>query len=315
MDTMTLYEEKAVNEIIKWRDEKEGLVSKTISLITKPLGWMFDDMLPEKMAIKIENSIMTFMELLKDVAAWTFSEEAILKKAEKQQIYVSKISELKGQDMKKLDILAKGYFMPNKIIASLEGGGFGLGGATLVPVDIMGLFTLGFRAVQQIGSCYGFDLKEPRFSAIVMYIFSVCSNSSVFNKTLALADMRCTAKVILNDLAYRQIVEDTNAGIIAVLSLNRLTSTKVFTEFIEQSPVALLSLNSLAFNPKEIAKYFTKKKLAQLIPVLGSGVGAGINYWFLNSTCETSYMLFRELFLSEKYAEYRQNCTFRGVSS
>ena len=52
--------------------------------------------------------------------------------------------------------------------------------------------------------------------------------------------------------------------------------------------------------PREIAKNIVGRKLGQAIPIAGAAVGAGINYWFTSETAETSYMLFRALFLERK---------------
>jgi len=52
--------------------------------------------------------------------------------------------------------------------------------------------------------------------------------------------------------------------------------------------------------PREIAKNLIGAKLGQMIPLAGAAVGAGINYWFTTQTAETSYMLFRSLYIERK---------------
>ena len=52
--------------------------------------------------------------------------------------------------------------------------------------------------------------------------------------------------------------------------------------------------------PREIAKNLGARKLAQLIPVAGAAVGAGVNYWFTDQTAKTAFMLFRSLYLERK---------------
>jgi hypothetical protein len=42
------------------------------------------------------------------------------------------------------------------------------------------------------------------------------------------------------------------------------------------------------------------RKIAQTIPIAGAAVGAGINYWFTTETAETTYMMFRALYLERK---------------
>ena len=52
--------------------------------------------------------------------------------------------------------------------------------------------------------------------------------------------------------------------------------------------------------PREIAKNIGGRKIAQMIPIAGAAIGAGINYWFTTETAETAFMLFRALYIERK---------------
>ncbi len=53
----------------------------------------------------------------------------------------------------------------------------------------------------------------------------------------------------------------------------------------------------------DIANNITRRKLAQTIPIVGSAVGAGFNYWFLSNTTRGAYMIFRDMHLRRKYVD------------
>ena len=52
--------------------------------------------------------------------------------------------------------------------------------------------------------------------------------------------------------------------------------------------------------PREIAKNLGAQKLAQMIPIAGAAVGAGVNYWFTDQTAQAAVMLSRALYLERK---------------
>ncbi|RKX20086.1 MAG: hypothetical protein DRP26_02320 [Candidatus Zixiibacteriota bacterium] len=272
------YEKKVKKEIIKWQNEKEGVLAKIFNFITTPIEWTVNKVVPDAVIKTVNKAVLGFMEMLKDVAFWTFSDRDIIKEAQKSGIEITKITELEGYNLEKLDKIAHKYFTSNKIIAALEGGGCGLGGFALIAADIPVLFTINFRVIQQIGSCYGFDMKDPKISMVVMGIFGVGSTTSAAAKAAALVDMHITVEALAKGWTYKKIAETTQSG----------TIIKAIKSFSQQLP-------------KKIANNITKRKLAQLIPFFGAVAGAGFNYWFTSNVAKSAYMIFRELYLKRKH--------------
>ena len=191
---------------------------------------------------------------------------------------VSDYRELRDQDIEKLDQLAHRYFGTNKVIAALEGAGCGWGGLALTAVDIPLLFTVSFRAVQQIGSCYGFNMEDPNMHPIMMSVFNAGSAASSTAKAGALADARVAALAFGKNWPYEKVAKYTFTGVVA-------RTLKERTKHL----------------PKDIAGNVTKRKFAQAIPIFGAVVGAGFNYWFVSNTVRAAYMIFREMYLQRKY--------------
>jgi hypothetical protein len=226
----------------------------------------------------VGKAVIGFIEMLKDAAQWTYPDKSIVKEARKLGIEIYHHRQLRDYDVEKLDQIARRYFNSNKIIGALEGAGCGLGGLALIAADIPLLFTVSFRAVQQIGSSYGFDMEDPDMLPIVMSVFNAGATASEAAKTAALADMRVAAIAFSKNWTYKKVAERTQTGIV--------------TQLLKERTKRL---------PKDIANNITKRKLAQVIPLVGSAIGAGFNYWFLSNTVRASYMIFRDMHLSMKY--------------
>ncbi len=276
---LTPYERNVRAEIAKWRDEKEGVLTKALNVAGLPVGWVYEKV-PDAGRRAVEQSILGFMEMLRDASRWTYPNKGIIEEARVVGIEVDDYRELANHDLEKLDRIARRYFDSNKIIAALEGGACGLGGMTLIAADVPLLFGLSFRAVQQIGSCYGFDMEDPVMTPVVMSIFNAGSAASSTAKARTLVDMRVAAVAFAKGSTYGNVA--------------RITSTGVVASFLKERTKHL---------PKDIANNITKRKLAQAIPLVGAAVGACFNYWFLSNVTRGSYMIFREMYLARKYGD------------
>ncbi len=141
---------------------------------------------------------------------------------------------------------------------------------------IMGIL---FRTIQQIGSAYGFDMKDPSMAPVVMGIYSAGCCGSAAAKTAALADLHFAAAAMTGKAAYAKAAARSK--------------TSLLLKFLEHSTGNI---------PAHIAKSISKRKITQLIPVIGAVVGAGFNYWLMSSTMTSAYMIFRKLHLDNKVA-------------
>lgn len=271
------YEEKALREIEEWKNKGPGLMDKALTLAGKPLEFLYS-CLPNQAKLTLEKAVLGALEALKDVGYWTFSEKDILEEARSLGIYVRSLQELRNCELEKLDLLARRYFASNKLMAALEGAGCGLGGPVLIAADIPALFILSFRAVQQIGFCYGFDMTDPEMFPVILAAFSAGSAEKAVVKAAVLADMHIAAKTLAKNWTYKKVAEATRTGMLAQILKQRTRHL-----------------------PKDIANNLTKRKLGQLIPVAGALVGAGFNYWFLSQACLAAYMIFRSMHLNLKF--------------
>jgi hypothetical protein len=271
------YELEVLNEIREWEGASPGVVIKALDIIGKPIA-TFIDSVPGKTKSIIGRAISGFMEMLKDLSYWTYADNSILKKARNQGLSAHSITELAGEDLDKLDALARSYFNSNKMIAALEGAGCGIGGLALIAADIPALFGISFRSIQQIGACYGFNMQDPNMLPVIMGIIHAGSGFNVAVKSSVLADMHIAAAALAGKAAYGKLAERTK--------------TALMVELLKKSSRSL---------PEQIAKNITGRKLSQAIPVLGAALGAGFNYWFVSTTMVAAYMVFRKLSIERRH--------------
>lgn len=275
---LTQYEVQARAQLVAWRDRSDGLVQRRVNEVTQRVSGLLGQMVPERLSGALMNAIQGAIDALKDASFWTYSDAALVREARKLGLECEKIADFKNVDLEQLDRLARRFFGSNKLLAALEGAGTGFGGAALIAADVPALFTISFRSIQQIGSCYGFDMTDPAMRPIVLSVLGAGAASSSAAKAQALLDMRLAASAFASGWSYQRVAEFTATGV-AARALKRISERL----------------------PRDIAKELSRKKLAQLLPFVGAAVGAGFNYWFLRTTTETAYMLFRELYLQRKY--------------
>jgi len=272
------YEQRALREIEEWETAKPGLMTRTIDAIGRPVNVIIEKV-PPPLRGTAEKAVMGFMELLRDISYWTYSEKNIISKGKRHGLRVEAVTHLADQDLEKLDRLARRHFPSAKIIAALEGAGCGMGGLALIAADIPVLMGIIFRSIQQIGTCYGFSMQDPSMLPVVMAIYNAGSSDSAAVKSAVLADM--------------QVAAATMAGKSAYLKVAAKSRTAMAIRFIERSAASL---------PSQIAANISKRKLGQLIPVVGAVVGAGFNYWLMGSTLTAAYMIFRKMHLERRQA-------------
>jgi len=265
------YERRAQREIEGWeRGQNETIVQQALGLVMRPVDWAFNQFVPESVIDQLGGALNQALGSLNDASAWTYDEDDVLRRARENGIELESVEDLRDQPLEALDTLAGTVAGPNTILAALSGGGAGLGGVLFAVADVPVLFTINFRLIQQIGASYGFPMKGPDFQPLVLAIFNVAASGSRQAKSDALRELSVAGAAFAHGSGYR--------GRAAQGTLREQASHL----------------------PREIAKNLAGRKLAQMIPIAGAAVGAGVNYWFTDQTAVAARMLFRALYLERK---------------
>ncbi len=266
---LTPEEKRVRREIEAWQHADGSPLAQAMNWAMKPVDWAVDRVTPPDLIDRASGAIGQFLSVLNDASEWTYEYDDVLQAARKRGLDVEQVEELRHEPLSELDPLARSLFTQNTVLAAVEGGGMGMGGALLIAADVPLLFTINFRLIQQIGAAYGFPMRGPHFRPLVLSLFNVAASGARSARNEALREVSVAAAAFANDLSYK----------------GRVTGT-----FRDQA-------RNL---PREIAKNLVGRKLAQAVPVAGAAVGAGVNYWFTTETAESAFMLFRALYLDWK---------------
>lgn len=262
--------EKAVRrEIEEWQHADASVASQAMNWAMRPVDWAVERVAAPETIDRVTDRVHQFLSTLTDASEWTYEADDILDAAQDRGLPVEMVGDLRSEPIDELDALARSRFRQNTILAALEGGGTGLGGAAFIAADVPLLFTINLRLIQQIGACYGFPLQGPRFRPLVLSIFNVAASGGRESRNEALREVSVAAAAFANDLDYKGRVSGT---------------------FRDQN----------RHLPREIAKALVGRKLGQTVPLAGAAVGAGVNYWFTSETAESAFMCARALYLDWK---------------
>ena len=266
---LTAYEKDVRREVEKWQRGDASMITQALSFVMKPVDWVVERAVPEEMIEQAGEAVEEFLAVLNEASKWTIDARDVLAAAKRKGLDVETVEDLRDESLEQLDMLARGYFTENTVLAAIEGGGTGLGGIFFIAADIPLLFTINFRLIQQISGVYGFPMTSPEYRPIVLSIYNAAASGEREARNAALREVSVAAAAFANDITYKGRVRGT---------------------FHDQN----------RHIPREIAKNIVGRKLLQTIPLAGAAIGAGINYWFTNETAQTAYMFFRALYLEHK---------------
>ena len=181
MASLSEYERVALAEVLAWKNERaRGGFNPLAQLAgSKPARWLGQRLpqVPEAALRPVFDAVTAFLVLLNDGAHWTHSDAAVLERASKLGMVAGSVEELAQQPLERLDELARSTFAHNKLFAALEGAGTGAAGLALLAADVPVMLTLAFRSIQQIGTAYGFDMRDPELTQVVLGILAAAAGA------------------------------------------------------------------------------------------------------------------------------------------
>lgn len=146
----------------------------------------------------------------------------------------------------------------------------GLGTVTAsVAVDAATVLALCTRVVGHTAMYYGYDTREPGEAVFALGVINLGSAVTGAGKYAAYKELSKITQLLARNATWA--------------ALNKNMLPRVMNKFAAAFGVRL-----------------TKRKLGQLIPVVGIGVGAGLNYYIVDQVADAAYWTYRERFLNEK---------------
>ena len=164
---------------------------------------------------------------------------------------VDTIEELRHKDLALSDKLASNVHKWAIGFAGSEGFATGLGGTATMVADVGAVIVLAFRTIHKIAMCYGYEVKSAEDKEFVLNILSVSGANDMKEKKEALLALK-------SDFLQKKIIEE------------------------------VLMSNLVKKVAKQLGINLTKRKLMQIMPIIGAGIGAAVNASYINDIAWTA---------------------------
>jgi hypothetical protein len=303
LDQVSPYERRRWQEIEEWKQVAatpgKRLVPQKVRAVASTAGdkvaqaW---DAIPgnEQIEMWMAEAIQGGFQMTLDLISKSVDEQRIARKVRRHTpMAVSGYDDFASLDLKVLDAAAPKNTVARSTAAAGHGAasGFMAGGATaagaatggmgalpaagavagLALADAVALVAGSVQGIASTGAHYGFDPTAPPERAALLNMLVVGTASQ-------------GAKV-----AAMMKVRELALALAAKRTLEQLTQRQLFNLMRRFYAVFLLKT--------------TKKNIAKGVPILGAGLGAGINYAATRRTLEAARYLYPERFLIVKYRE------------
>lgn len=259
---LSLYETTQLDKIIDFKNEEPSVVNQALGTALKPLTYLTEKMIPEA-------AIRGALDFSNSAAKWLTDTNDI-----KRDAKVTSIEELKYADLDLCDKLADDVHNWAIGIATAEGGvtgAFGIGG---MAVDFPAIITLALRTIHKIGICYGYEAKTELDNQFILGIIAASGANSVKEKEAALLALKNIETILLRQ-TWR--------------SMAKKAAEQQFSK-----EGLLITIKNLA---KQLGINLTKRKALQAIPVIGVGIGATANGWYIKEIGWAARRMFQERWL------------------
>ena len=150
------------------------------------------------------------------------------------------------------------------------GGAAGAFGALGLALDVPATMTLALRTVRLVGLCYGFGADTEAERVYILDILQLAGANSVNEKTEAIERL-AKERTDFGGTDWQKIVQMTGQPSGSMAATQRVAAT--------------LGVN------------LSTRKVAQLAPIVGAAVGAGVNAAFLNDVAAAARFAYRERWL------------------
>jgi len=144
--------------------------------------------------------------------------------------------------------------------------------AGAMAADMAAVMGLSSRAVGQVALSYGYDPEDPTEKAFVASVVNFSLASTTAAKEAAFSDIVRLSGLLVRGKSWKLLNETVLAQVAQTLA-------------------------------KATGKKLTQRSLGKLVPVIGVGVGAVMNFVTLEAVVDSASIAYRRRFLLEKYPD------------
>jgi hypothetical protein len=271
------YIDKAKEEVRGWESEKPGFLGKAAGILIAPAEKAAEKLTPVKIQEAVGRAIEGCLTFLAKQSPRTFDAGKIRASVQKRaEGIVGGGTPNFGHALEAADERAKQSLKWHVAYAAGEGGATGMAGFAGLAADIPALFGILIRQIQEIATCYGYDVDAVQEREYMLHILRTGFASNVKLKVEFLVSLKQFEQVLLQ-VAWKKMAEDLAAKHFGKTSL-------------------LAAIHHFA---KTLGVQITKRKALQLIPVIGAVVGASLNGTLAHDVGKAAYMSYRRRRMAE----------------
>lgn len=260
------YEQKAYGEVLEYLEQGERSV---LDEVAHTLGSLVEVVASESLVRNVTSIVEDVLRLAVTSTNATLRKDRILGELAQRDPALRTLDKIASADLELLDEVAWSITLENRVVATLEGLGCGLGGPTLVLIDLPMLVLVNLNAVAAVATCYGFDVDQP---AERDFMISLLAGGPTALRHVVSQEAREEGESLLAQVGGEHL-----AGNRAALAMHT-TAAKIATRLARQ-------------------------KMLQVLPILGGAVGAGLNFHFTYTVSRAAVMAYRYRWLNRRFMD------------
>ena len=158
-DYMSLYEDKALKELVKWKREMQAEPGST-NKFAKNIEDKMNSFIPEKVQSLISKAVENMIKVVIDGYK-----------------YSSSVKPTYNMNLQKREELVVEKMKVHRNIASASGAGTGASGLLIGMADFPILLTIKMKFLFDTAGIYGFDAKSYKERLYILYVFQIAFSS------------------------------------------------------------------------------------------------------------------------------------------
>jgi hypothetical protein len=265
------YERRALAEIDRLKNPEPSRLGSALDAVHKPVARAASTALEGEVGKAISSGVQGLMDLLSRQASWSVRRDVVYEQFRSSgHPEVHEASDIRRLELREVDEAVGHLAAKSESLAFVEGAGTGTLGLAGTAIDVPGLMGIALRSVSEYATYYGFDASSDDEKAFVLMLLAAVSAPTVDERRAAMTELTRLSVML--------------AGKESRSESGRLFGMQMVTKFANT-----------------IVSRLVKAKMAQAIPVVGAGIAAAFNAWFLRTVTQSAFQLYRERFLIEKH--------------
>jgi len=273
---MNTYERHIHEEIKEWQTERRGYIADVANSAVVGAFSYTASLVPPSVIYAVTEAVEIALRKCFSGSLLTTNKTQIIQQANsKFCCNAGSIEDLQFLELEQLDLLSHSYTTSSEVMAVLEGAGMGLGGLVFMLADIPALIMINIRALIQLAFIYGVDATSPEECEYILNIMTLsAADGKEKMEILSHLDSIARSSAHRQGLNIRKQIQDHLIG---------------------------EAVSKVIHVAHKIAVRLTHAKLMQMIPIIGTAVGAGANFLYTKEIMTYGLMVFRKRWLTTKY--------------